>query len=133
MAFLNPVERRRRRPIPAARHQHRAAPGALLIWNNADPDGVPNPWTIHAGMPVVRGVKYIITKWYRTRRVVLSSADGHSSPYPPTRESGQGRLRRIGRKVRRGSRQQGRQAHRGRRRPSCGRCRTSSIRSNAAG
>jgi prolyl 4-hydroxylase len=29
---------------------------------------VPNPWTIHAGMPVVRGVKYIITKWYRTRR-----------------------------------------------------------------
>lgn len=43
-------------------------PGALLIWNNADPDGVPNPLTIHAGRPVVRGVKYVLTKWYRARR-----------------------------------------------------------------
>jgi len=42
--------------------------GTLLVWNNADPDGTPNEWTIHAGKPVARGVKYIITKWYRTRR-----------------------------------------------------------------
>ena len=37
-------------------------------WNNADPEGVPNPWTIHAGRPVEAGVKYVITKWYRTQR-----------------------------------------------------------------
>ena len=42
--------------------------GTLLIWNNADADGVPNPWTRHAGMPVPRGAKYIVTKWYRCRR-----------------------------------------------------------------
>ncbi len=42
--------------------------GALLLWNNARPDGVPNPDTLHAGMPVISGVKYVITKWYRTRR-----------------------------------------------------------------
>jgi prolyl 4-hydroxylase len=42
-------------------------PGVLLAWNNADADGVPNPLTIHAGRPVVEGVKYIITKWYRTK------------------------------------------------------------------
>ena len=41
--------------------------GALLAWNNADAEGVPNTWTLHAGMPVQAGVKYIITKWYRTR------------------------------------------------------------------
>jgi prolyl 4-hydroxylase len=42
--------------------------GALLIWNNALPDGRPNSDVIHAGKPVVSGVKYIITKWFRTRR-----------------------------------------------------------------
>lgn len=42
--------------------------GALLVWNNAGRDGTPNGDTIHAALPVVRGVKYVITKWYRTRR-----------------------------------------------------------------
>ncbi|MBC2668633.1 2OG-Fe(II) oxygenase [Novosphingobium piscinae] len=42
--------------------------GALLVWNNATPDGAPNWDTMHAAHPVVRGVKYVITKWYRTRR-----------------------------------------------------------------
>ncbi len=42
--------------------------GLLLLWNNTLPDGSPNVETLHAGTPVVRGVKYIITKWYRTRR-----------------------------------------------------------------
>ena len=42
-------------------------PGVLLLWNNALPDGCPNEATLHAGLPVERGAKYIITKWYRTR------------------------------------------------------------------
>lgn len=42
--------------------------GVLLIWNNGGLDGSLNQFTLHAGMPVVRGTKYIITKWYRTRR-----------------------------------------------------------------
>jgi prolyl 4-hydroxylase len=41
--------------------------GSLLMWNNALPDGRPNVDVMHAGMPVVRGVKYVITKWFRTR------------------------------------------------------------------
>jgi prolyl 4-hydroxylase len=41
--------------------------GTLLAWNNATPQGEPNLMTLHAGNPVVRGVKYVITKWYRTR------------------------------------------------------------------
>jgi prolyl 4-hydroxylase len=43
-------------------------PGVLLLWNNAREDGSPNEDTIHAGTPVLQGTKYIITKWYRTRR-----------------------------------------------------------------
>ena len=43
-------------------------PGVLLIWNNTLTDGTPNEDTMHAGTPVERGVKYVITKWYRTRR-----------------------------------------------------------------
>jgi prolyl 4-hydroxylase len=42
--------------------------GMLLIWNNAQTNGMPNENTEHAGMPVVEGVKYVLTKWYRTRK-----------------------------------------------------------------
>ncbi|GMM60425.1 prolyl hydroxylase family protein [Novosphingobium pituita] len=42
-------------------------PGALLIWNNMAPDGRPNPRSLHAGCPVIKGVKYVLTKWYRAR------------------------------------------------------------------
>lgn len=41
--------------------------GVLLVWNNADRDGVPNPFTIHAGNPVGSGTKYVVTRWYRCR------------------------------------------------------------------
>ena len=41
--------------------------GALIVWNNAREDGVPNDATLHAARPVVKGVKYVITKWFRTR------------------------------------------------------------------
>ena len=39
--------------------------GALLVWNNMTPEGRPNSKTLHAGMPVTRGIKHVITKWYR--------------------------------------------------------------------
>jgi prolyl 4-hydroxylase len=68
MAYLNPVEEGGSTDFPQLGLSIEPRPGALLIWNNADAEGMPNPWTIHAGTPVVRGVKYIITKWYRSRR-----------------------------------------------------------------
>jgi prolyl 4-hydroxylase len=42
--------------------------GMLLVWNNTLPDGRPNEDTMHAGTPVIKGTKYVITKWYRTRK-----------------------------------------------------------------
>jgi prolyl 4-hydroxylase len=44
--------------------------GRVLIWNNMAVDGSPNPWTLHEGMPVEAGTKYIVTKWYRERNFV---------------------------------------------------------------
>ena len=45
-------------------------PGRILIWNNMALDGSPNPWTLHEGMPVESGTKYIVTKWFRERQFV---------------------------------------------------------------
>lgn len=42
--------------------------GKLLAWNNRRADGSVNPDTLHHGMKVRAGVKYIVTKWYRERR-----------------------------------------------------------------
>jgi prolyl 4-hydroxylase len=39
--------------------------GVLLVWNNMAADGRPNTRTLHAGLPVTRGIKYVMTKWYR--------------------------------------------------------------------
>ena len=41
--------------------------GKLLAWNNRRADGTLNPATLHHGMKVRKGVKYVITKWYRER------------------------------------------------------------------
>ena len=39
--------------------------GKLLMWNNLLPDGTPNSGTLHQGMKVRKGTKYILTQWYR--------------------------------------------------------------------
>ena len=41
--------------------------GKLLAWNNRRPDGSVNPSTLHHGMKVRTGVKYVITQWFRER------------------------------------------------------------------
>ena len=41
--------------------------GKLLCWNNRRPDGSVNPNTLHHGMKVRKGLKYVITKWYREK------------------------------------------------------------------
>lgn len=41
--------------------------GKLVCWNNRRPDGTLNPATLHQGMKVRSGVKYVITKWFRER------------------------------------------------------------------
>jgi prolyl 4-hydroxylase len=69
MAYLNRVEEGGATEFARLGIAVEPRPGTLLIWNNADGNGVPNPWTTHSGKPVIRGTKYIVTKWYRCRRV----------------------------------------------------------------
>ena len=68
MAFLNKVEAGGETHFVEVGAKIEPKPGVLLVWNNALPDGSPNENTLHAGTPVVAGVKYVLTKWYRTRR-----------------------------------------------------------------
>lgn len=68
MAFLNEVEEGGTTDFTELGMSIEPKPGVLLLWNNADLEGLPNHKTIHAGTPVVKGVKYIFTKWYRAEK-----------------------------------------------------------------
>lgn len=37
----------------------------LVMWNNCDEVGAPNELTLHEGVAVGAGTKYIVTKWFR--------------------------------------------------------------------
>ena len=67
MAFLNEPAAGGQTDFPTARLTLTPRTGNLLIWNNMDELGAPNDATLHQGMPVEDGVKYILTKWYRER------------------------------------------------------------------
>jgi prolyl 4-hydroxylase len=67
MVYLNDVEEGGATWFPQAGLRVAPRRGLLLAWDNMNPDGTPNPLTLHEGMPVVRGVKYIVTKWFRER------------------------------------------------------------------
>lgn len=47
--------------------------GKLLAWNNLLSDGRPNPATLHQGMKVRRGTKYVLTKWFRERSAAANA------------------------------------------------------------
>lgn len=67
MAYLNAVEEGGSTDFPKISLSVPPQPGALLVWNNMAPDGTPNRNALHAGTPVRRGVKYVLTKWYRAK------------------------------------------------------------------
>ena len=68
MAFLNAVDKGGETHFVNVGVKIEPKPGVLLVWNNALADGSPNEDTLHAGTPVIEGVKYVLTKWYRTRK-----------------------------------------------------------------
>ncbi|HST36093.1 MAG TPA: 2OG-Fe(II) oxygenase [Allosphingosinicella sp.] len=73
MAFLNTPEGGGQTNFPRAGIKVSPVAGNLLVWNNLDALGEPNPETMHQGMPVTQGVKYIITKWHRERPWIASA------------------------------------------------------------
>ena len=67
MMFLNEPEAGGQTNFPQANIRVTPRTGNLLAWNNLDRFGMPNMHSLHQGMPVEAGVKYVITKWYRER------------------------------------------------------------------
>ena len=67
MAFLNEPEAGGTTSFPTLGIALKPRTGTLLVWNNMDEFGEPNAATLHAGMPIEQGTKYILTKWYRER------------------------------------------------------------------
>jgi prolyl 4-hydroxylase len=67
MAYLNAVEEGGETEFLNLGIKIEPQPGVLLLWNNVTEDGEPNRHTIHYARKVERGVKYVITKWFRTR------------------------------------------------------------------
>lgn len=67
MVYLNAVEAGGATRFKTIAKTFQPEPGKLLFWNNRKPDGGVNPNTLHHGMKVRKGVKYVITKWYRER------------------------------------------------------------------
>ncbi|NIJ22546.1 prolyl 4-hydroxylase [Sphingomonas japonica] len=65
MIFLNTVAEGGATWFPQAGMRAKPVKRMLLIWNNMGADGGPNPLTLHEGMAVVEGTKYIVTKWFR--------------------------------------------------------------------
>jgi prolyl 4-hydroxylase len=68
MAYLNDVQEGGATWFPQAGIRVPPRKRMLLIWNNMNADGSPNEATLHEGMAVVRGTKYIFTKWFREDR-----------------------------------------------------------------
>ncbi len=67
MIYLNDVEAGGATRFKVVGKTFQAQTGKLLCWDNHRPDGSLNAATLHHGMKVRKGVKYVITKWYRER------------------------------------------------------------------
>lgn len=67
MIYLNDVEAGGATRFKLLDKTFQPETGKLLCWNNRLPDRGVNHTTLHHGMKVRKGVKYVITKWYRER------------------------------------------------------------------
>ncbi len=67
MIYLNDVSAGGGTRFPEINRSFQPEHGALLAWNNRQADGSGNPATLHHGMAVRKGAKYVITRWYRER------------------------------------------------------------------
>lgn len=53
--------------FPRAGFRWKGGPGDAMAFANVDPAGVPDPLTLHAGLPPRRGEKWLFSQWIRDR------------------------------------------------------------------
>ena len=66
MIYLNDVEQGGETRFKHLGAEFKPTAGLAVIWNSLNPDGSPNPHTLHQAKPVEKGYKAIITKWFRS-------------------------------------------------------------------
>ena len=66
-AYLNEVAEGGETDFPRLSVRVRSSKGKAVAFLNCDAAGKPNPDTLHAGLPVIRGEKWLATLWFRER------------------------------------------------------------------
>ena len=72
MIYLNDVEEGGNTSFPYAFVSTVPKAGRAVIWNNLDSNKVGNEFSSHCGMPIIKGEKYILTKWFKDTEINLS-------------------------------------------------------------
>lgn len=67
-AYLNPVLEGGETEFPRAGLTVTPIAGRALVFDNLHPDGQPDPDSLHAGLPIQAGEKWLATLWVRERR-----------------------------------------------------------------
>jgi prolyl 4-hydroxylase len=73
MIYLNDVEEGGETDFLTLQKTIKPVKGTAVVWKNSDGTGSENPAALHAGLPIIRGKKVIITKWFREN--VFNSAE----------------------------------------------------------
>jgi prolyl 4-hydroxylase len=68
MIYLNDVEEGGETDFPQLGKSFTPKKRMAVVWKNSNGQGTENPASIHAGMPVIKGKKIIVTKWIRERK-----------------------------------------------------------------
>ena len=71
MVYLNNVEEGGYTSFPLAFCSSAPKTGTALVWNNLHSSAV-NAFSSHCGMPIIRGEKYILTKWFKETEINCS-------------------------------------------------------------
>lgn len=67
MVYLNDTPKGGGTYFPYLNHTFYPKQGMAVVWNNLFPDGSVNRYSLHHGMPVEEGRKFVITKWFRAK------------------------------------------------------------------
>lgn len=67
--YLNHVEAGGETDFPELSVRITPKRGLVVLFDNVNVDGTPDPTTLHAGMPVQSGEKWLATSWFRQRRL----------------------------------------------------------------
>jgi len=70
MIYLNDVEEGGETNFPNVLDNYSIKPkkGMAVVWRNSNGPGTDNAASLHAGMPVIKGKKVILTKWFRANK-----------------------------------------------------------------